>query len=143
MSEFASILNYLYRLSKEPGSVFDTAAALARCGADHGLSGYTLFISARGAMCVGSLYTAPKPYIVRIPIPEGKTVVDLMAALYNCPLPAAILHHLRTTPGADKYIGPSLRPMIDEWSATFLDVLEKSDGIDMLGWILDMFEVPI
>jgi hypothetical protein len=100
-------------LAAAPGSINDTVIDLAGWGPDYPLSGFTLYISARGGIRVEHLYTAPKPYLVSIPLPEGCTAGRRMSALIDRPLPALILGRLRDAAGADKFIGREDREKID------------------------------
>jgi hypothetical protein len=77
-------------LAAAPGSINETVMDLAGWGPDYPLSGFTLYISARGGMRVEDLHTADKPYIIPIPLPEGCTAGRLMSALIDRPLPALI-----------------------------------------------------
>ena len=124
-------------LAAAPGSINDTVIDLAGWGPDYPLSGFTLYISARGGMRVEDLYTAPKPYVISIPLPEGCTAGRLMSALVDRPLPALILGRLRGASGGDKFIGREDREKIDLLVERFLDALRKPTNQQTLDMIMN------
>jgi len=124
-------------LAAAPGSINETVIDLAGWGPDYQLSGFTLYISARGGIRIEDLYTSPKPYIIPIPLPEGCTAGRLMSALIDRPLPALILGRLRGAPGGDKFIGREDREKIDLLVERFLDALRKPTNQQTLDMIMN------
>lgn len=73
---------------------------------------------------------------VRIPLPENKTVGDLVAVLFACPLPALILCEMRT--GEDDWT--TVPGAFDDAILKFLDALEHFDGRAILAWLQGIHE---
>ena len=140
--EHATVRGLLRMLSEAPGSTFDTILDLVQWGTDYALSGFTLYISARGGLRIDNLYVAEKPYIFRVSIPDGTTAGALSDALLKCHFPALMLFELRTTPGGDKAIPCASKPKFNFGAEQFLEVLLSCDGSETLGLFRDVGKGP-
>lgn len=140
MSSSKELAEFCVELADQPQSAIALLDAIAGSGVKFSLSGYKLYISARGGMRIDNRYTAAKPYIVAVPLPDDCTVGRLMAALIDCPWPAVILGKLRHSSGGDKYIGDDDRRMISDFVTRFQQVLDQPTNVETLSLILEELE---
>lgn len=139
--DMADIGNLVWELHHAPGATLDLIAQIVSYDFADSLHEYELTISASCGLQLSAPYLdADCRDTVRIPLPEHKTVGDLIAALFACPLPALILHALRTTKHGGEGSWITEPDAFDDAIEKFLYALEHWDGSALQHWLKAVFE---